>query len=110
MTMATDGPVISGVAYTVTEVDGHPPTGLGGCLGDRVLTLVGNGLSHRVHGTGTNHAGNVRFHQKDLGPDGRDVRVWTITHLGDDVLLAQHCPPSEPPVTRRGPAQRQNTG
>ena len=27
MTMATDGPVISGLAYTVTEIDGHPPTG-----------------------------------------------------------------------------------
>jgi hypothetical protein len=41
MTMATDGPVISGLAYTVTEVDGHPPTGLAGCLGDRTLTLAG---------------------------------------------------------------------
>ena len=45
MTMATDGPVISGLAYTVTEIDGRPPTGLAGCLGDRTLTLVGNGLS-----------------------------------------------------------------
>jgi len=33
MTMTTDGPVISGLAYTVTEIDGHPPTGLAGCLG-----------------------------------------------------------------------------
>ena len=96
MTMATDGPVISGLAYTVTEIDGHPPAGLAGCLGDRTLTLVGSGLCHRVRGTGTNHSGGIRFHQKDLGPDGKDVRVWTITHPGDHVLLAQHCPASEP--------------
>jgi len=99
--MATDGPVISGLAYTVTEIDGHPPTGLAGCLGDRTLTLVGSGLSHRVRGTGIDHLGGVRFHQKDLGPGGRDVRVWTITHPGDHVLLAQHCPASEPPASAR---------
>jgi len=57
MTMATDGPVISGLAYTVTEIDGHPPTGLAGCLGDRTLTLVGSGLSHRVRGTGIDQLG-----------------------------------------------------
>jgi hypothetical protein len=110
MTMATDGPVISGLAYTVTEVDGHPPTGLAGCVGDRTLTLIGSGLSHRVRGTGTNHSGGIRFHQKDLGPDGRDVRVWTITDPHHDVPLAQHCPASEPPTARYDPARRQSTG
>ena len=106
MTMATDGPVISGLAYTVTEVDGDPPTGLGGCLGDRVLTLVGNGLSHRVHGTGIHHSPGIRFHQKDLGPVGKDVRVWTIiTDPHHDVLLAEHCPASEPSTARRALAQ-----
>jgi len=106
MTMATDGPVISGLAYTVTEIDGHPPTGLAGCLGDRTLTLVGSGLSHRVRGTGIDHLGGVRFHQKDLGPGGRDVRVWTITDHHHDALLARHCPPSEPPPTRPDPQAR----
>jgi hypothetical protein len=72
-------------------------------LGDRTLTLVGSGLCHRIRGTGTNHSGGIRFHQKDLGPDGRDVRVWTITHPSDDVLLAQHCPAFEPPTARRDP-------
>ena len=110
MAVAADGPMISGVAYTVIEIDGRPPTGLAGCLGDRTLTLVRSGLSHRVRGTGTNHPGGVRFQQKVLGPDGKDLRVWTITHPGDDVLLARHCPASEPPATRRGPAQRRSTG
>jgi hypothetical protein len=106
MTMATDGPVISGLAYRVTEIDGRPPTGLTGCVGERTLTLVGNGLSHRVHGTGIHHPSGVRFHQKDLGSVGKDVRVWTvITDPHHDVLLAQHCPASDPSMARRDPAR-----
>jgi hypothetical protein len=105
MTMATDGPVISGLAYAVTEIDGRPPTGLSDCVGERTMTLVGNGLSHRVRGTGIDHLGGIRFHQKDLGPDGKDVRVWTITDPHHDVLLARHCPASEPSTARRDPAR-----
>ena len=103
MTTTTDGPVISGLAYTVTEIDGRPPTGLVGCVGERTLTLVGNGLSHRVRGTGIAHPGGIRFHQKDLGPAGKDVRVWMITDPHHDALLAQHCPPSGPPAARPNP-------
>ena len=96
MTMAAQEPVVSGHGYTITEVDGHPPAGLGDCVGERLLTLVGNGLAHRLFGTGTAVPGGVRFHQKDLGPDGRDVRVWTISELDSTSLIARHCPPSEP--------------
>ena len=106
MTMATDGPVISGLAYTVTEIDGRAPTGLAGCLGDRTLTLVGNGLSHRIRGTGIAHPAGIRFHQKDLGPAGQQVRVWMITDPHHDALLARHCPPSGPPATRPDPRCR----
>jgi hypothetical protein len=99
MMTATDAPVVSGPPYTVVEVDGRPPTGLAGCLGERTLTLVRSGLAHRVHGTGIDRPdGDIRFHQKHLGPAGEDVRVWKITHPGDDVLLAQHCPAAESPV------------
>ena len=68
MTMATEEPVVSGQAYTVAQVDGRPPTGLGSCIGERVLTLVMKGVSHRVFGAGMEPSGRVRFHQKDLGP------------------------------------------
>jgi hypothetical protein len=100
MTMAADEPVVSGQGYTVTEVDGRRPEGLGSCVGERILTLVGNGLTHRVFGTGMEHSGRVRFHQKDLGPDGKDVRVWTISDPGDNSLLAEHCTASEPRASR----------
>ena len=96
MTMAAQEPVVSGHGYTITEVDGHPPSGLGDCVGDRMLTLVGNGLTHRVFGTGTEISGGVRFHQKDLGPDGRDVRVWAISELDHTSFIARPCTPSEP--------------
>ena len=91
MTMAAQEPVVSGQWYTVTEVDGRPPTGLASCVGERVLTLAMNGLSHRMFGTGVEHSASVRFHQKDLGPNGKDVRVWTISDPGDNSLLAEHC-------------------
>ena len=102
MTMAAEEPVVSGQRYTVTEVDGRPPTGLASCIGERGLTLVLNGLIHRVVGTGMEHSGRVRFHQKDLGPDGKDVRVWTISDPGDDSLLAEHCTASEQPRASQG--------
>jgi len=106
MTTGTDTPVMSGPPHTVIEIDGRPPTGLADCLGDRTLTLVRNGLAHRIHGTGTDHPGGVRFQQKVLGPDGKDVRVWTITHPGDDVLLAQQCAASGLPTGRPDPHSR----
>jgi hypothetical protein len=58
-----------------------------------------------VFGTGLEHSGRVRFHQKDLGPDGKDVRVWTISDPGDNSLLAEHCPASEPRASQGPTAQ-----
>ena len=78
---------------------GVPRRGLAGCVGERVLTLAMNGLSHRMFGTGVEHSAGVRFHQKDLGPDGKDVRVWTISDHGDNSLLAEHCAASCGSVT-----------
>ncbi len=108
MTMAAQEPVVSGRWYTVTEADGRLPTGLADCIGERVLTLVMNGLSHRMFGTGVEHSGRVRFYQKDLGPDGKDVRLWTISDPGDNSLLAEHCPASEPQASQ-GPSAQTNT-
>ncbi len=99
MKMAGDEPVSSGRAYTLTEVDGRPPAGLVSCVGERTLTLALNDLSYRVYGSGVASSGTVRFYQKDLGPDGKDVRVWTIRDPGGTPLIAEHCPPSEPRTT-----------
>ena len=59
--------------------------------GDSVMTLLRNGQTRRVVGAGAETAGSVRFHQKDPGPDGKDVRVWAITVRGD-LFLAEPVP------------------
>ena len=92
MSFTVDEPVISGECYTVVEVGGHRPEALADFAGDSVMTLLRNGQTRRVVGAGTETAGSVRFHQKDPGPDGKDVRVWTITVRGGDLFLAEPVP------------------
>ena len=52
------------------------------------MTLLMNGQTRRVIGSGAHRSGSVRFHQKDPGPDGKDIRVWTITEGADGTFLA----------------------
>ena len=92
MSFTVDEPVISGECYTVVEVGGHRPEALADFAGDSVMTLLRNGQTRQVVGAGTETAGSVRFHQKDPGPDGKDVRVWTITVRGGDLFLAEPVP------------------
>jgi hypothetical protein len=101
MTMATEEPVVSGQAYTVAQVDGRPPTGLGSCIGERVLTLVMKGVSHRVFGAGMEPSGRVRFHQKDLGP----ARTARTSGCGRSAIpVTTHCSPSIAPHPNPGPS------
>ena len=89
MTFTAYDPVESGCSYHVTEVGGHRPGALSDFAGDTRLTLVKGGMSHRLVGDGAATDGGVRFHQKDPGPDDRDVRVWVITDRGDGTFLAE---------------------
>ena len=96
MTMAANEPVVSGRGYTVTEVDGRPQLDRPGCVGERVLTLVMNGLTHRVHGTGMERSGTIRFHQEDLTV--RDSTAATWPELADvRQRVAAHA--ATPPTT-----------
>jgi hypothetical protein len=88
VTFNADEPAISGACYTVVDVDGHPPAALADFARDAAMTLLMNGQTRRVIGSGAHRSGSVRFHQKDPGPDGKDVRVWTITVRGD-LFLAE---------------------
>ena len=85
MSYNADEAVISGQCYTVVEVNGHPPVALTDFTGDVCMTLLLTGQTRQVVGSGapspTSDA--IRFHQKDTGPDGKDVRVWTVTLRGD---------------------------
>jgi hypothetical protein len=86
VTVAADG-LVSGQRYRVTAVDGRRPAGLDHCVGARVLTVSGNGLSHRMFGRGVETSGVFRFLQRDLGADGTAVLVWAISESGDGTLV-----------------------
>ena len=100
MTFNADEPAISGACYTVVDVDGHPPAALADFARDAAMTLLMNGQTRRVIGSGAHRSGSVRFHQKDPGPDGKDVRVWTITVRGD-LSWPNRWPRSDGPPCRR---------
>jgi hypothetical protein len=87
--MSFDQPVISGQSYTVTAVDGRCPVGLADFVGNTALTVENGGTIHRLVGDGAETSGTVRFHQKDPGPDDKDIRVWTITDHGTGTFLAE---------------------
>ena len=89
MAFPVDQPVVSGQSYSVMEVDGHRPTGLADFVGTTAITLFRDGHSHRLIGDGAATSGTIRFHQKDPGPDDKDVRVWTITDHGAGTFLAE---------------------
>ena len=95
MTFTADEPVESGRSYHVTEVDGRRPESLSDFAGETRLTLIKGGMTHRIvgdgaaTGDGATTGGGVRFHQKDPGPDDRDVRVWVITDRGDRTFDAE---------------------
>lgn len=108
MTYEADEPAISGTTYTVIDIDGHPPTSLTDFTYDAALTLLKDGRTRRVVGSGAPAPDSVRFHQKDSGPDGKDVRVWSITVRGD-LFLAEPvaaASPLPPPDRSRGRPDR----
>lgn len=89
MTFLSHDPVGSGQLYPVTDVDGRTPLSLDSFSGDVCVTLIRNGNAVQMLGSGCSVAGDgVRFHQKNPGPDGKDIRVWTITEGPDGTFLA----------------------
>lgn len=86
--MAVDQPVVSGQGYTVTDVNGVCPGGLADFVGHTALTLKRDGRSYCFVGDGAEHSGIVRFHQKDSGPDDKDVRVWVVSDGGAGTFVA----------------------
>jgi hypothetical protein len=80
----TDTPmsVVSGVPYPVTSVRGGAPSGLDAFLGETVFTIDMSGQPYDVKGAGSEHEGQVRFHEK-AGAGGKDVRVWHVVREGE---------------------------
>lgn len=83
MTFATPEPVVSGRPERILHANGHEPRALDDFVGGAEFTIELHGHEVRVIGVGVGDKHGVRFHQKDDGPDGKDVRLWRIT--GDHV-------------------------
>jgi hypothetical protein len=83
MTDTTPEMVVSGVPYTVTSVDGRPPTTLDDFVGLTAFVVTGRTGEHQVAGEGDLHDDVVRFYEKTSGGIGKDVRVWTLRPTED---------------------------
>ena len=81
-------PVISGVPYPVTEVNGAPATRLSDFVGTVAIGIDKDGASYVIDGEGRERDGGVRVHEKN-GRGGKDVRVWRVYAGPDGGYLAE---------------------
>jgi hypothetical protein len=88
MTYAAPDPVSSGRPYRVIAVDGQSPGALEQFVGDTAFTIGTEGMESTVCGLGTMHESGVRFYEKDVDHDGKDVRVWEISAGPDEGFSA----------------------
>jgi hypothetical protein len=89
MTFAAPDSIASGSPYQVVKVGGHSPESLKEFIGDTEFVIEGLGERHIVAGIGTLETDEVRFQEKDVRHDGKDVRVWQITGA-DHSFIAKH--------------------
>ena len=89
MSFTTPTTVPSGMSVPVLEVDGHQPSELQDFVGD-VSFVVALEPPVLVHGTGRVEGQTVRFHEKDVDHDGKDIRVWEVRAGDDGQFVAEH--------------------
>jgi hypothetical protein len=80
--------VPSGMSVPVLAVEGRTPGSLEDFAGD-VSFLVDLDPPHLVQGCGTVQGTTVRFHEKDVGNTGKDIRVWAVRAQGSR-FVAEH--------------------
>ena len=67
---------------------GRVPTSLADFEGVSEFTLSTRTGAMLVRGVGVTQESSVRFHERDVAGDGRDVRVWHITVEADGGFTA----------------------
>ena len=88
MSLSTPMTVPSGMSVPVLAVDGRIPDHLEEFTGD-VAFLVDLDPPHLVQGCGVVDGTTVRFHEKDVDNNGKDIRVWTVRPQGSR-FVAEH--------------------
>jgi hypothetical protein len=86
MTYAAPDPVPSGRPYVVIAVAGEQPAALEQFLGETAFTIDKHGTESEVCGLGSRNESGVRFHEKDIVNDGKDVRVWQVTREDSEFI------------------------
>ena len=90
MPFAAAATVISGKPYLVLLVAGSAPSSLADFIDAEDFTLDMEGASYRVRGSGRRVDNEVRYHEKDIDNNGRDIRVWRVVRHEDGNFLADH--------------------
>lgn len=90
MSFATPTTVISKKSYLVLLVEDRSPSSLDEFDSADDFTVDMEGTSYRVQGSGRLAENEVRFHEKDVGNSGKDVRVWRVIRHEDGTFLANH--------------------
>jgi hypothetical protein len=93
MSLNTPEPIVSSERYVVTDLDGRKPRDPSDFVGPISALIERNGQIHRVVGVGGEVDGVVRIYEKDTGADGKDVRVWDLTHEDDGSFSVVHGAP-----------------
>ena len=88
MSFTTPGSVPSGTAMPVSEVEGRAPASLEDFAGDVSFSL-GLEPPYLVEGCGRLDGSAVRFHEKDVQNNGKDIRVWEVRMDGDRFVAVQ---------------------
>src|SRR3954468_12508069 len=79
MTSTPADPVPSGRELAIVAVKGRTAHTLEDFVGEAVFTVQWREQDMLVAGVGARVDNGVRFHEKDAGNGGKDVRVWSIT-------------------------------
>ncbi|MFP5347346.1 MAG: hypothetical protein ACLGIA_09975 [Actinomycetes bacterium] len=89
MSFTTPEPVVSGQPYPVTEVEGAPPGSLEQFVGETRFTVDLDGRPYEIAGVGGEQNASVRFHEKDVAHDGKDIRVWLVSRTAGGSFVAE---------------------
>lgn len=88
MSFTTPASVPAGVSQRVLEVLGRYPESLADFDGD-VSFVIDDDAHHLIQGSGRLGGDRVRFHEKDMAVNGKDVRLWDIRQEGEAFLAEQ---------------------
>jgi hypothetical protein len=90
MTSDCHDPIISGPAYRITAVAGRSPADIADFVGNTDLLVETDEDQHHIFGVGAYSSDGVRFYEKDLQNEGKDVRTWSIGPSPDGGFTAEH--------------------